>query len=437
MAAPMIFCLGLGSFLRWMLFKTPCAQWLATRQEAVTPLTSWKRVVEGVSLYSQGISPYKGDLFHEPPLMLRFFDFVVTVMPGYLDLFFIVMDVVIAVVLYDTVHWYGRYLLKRQDREAKTYASDVKPLLLKSSDLFWTKTKIVALYLFNPYTIAVCLAKSTSVFNNLAIALVFLFTLKGQRFGAAFFVAIAGYLSLYPLMLALPVAIFMLQREGKVTNYFSPSSLNDMSKTFTAVAAPFCALLLMSYHLEGSCDFLKSTYGFILTVPDLTPNTGVFWYFFTEMFEHFRVFFLWVFQIHVFIYTVPLGVKLRDHPIFLMYVLTTIISIFKSYPSYGDASLYLSMLPMWSYVYQYVRNSLVVTCMFVCSTVLAPILWHLWIYAGSANANFYFAITLVYSAGQIFLITDVVFAFLRREFHLINGCEPKLENGTKAEVEIR
>ena len=48
-----------------------------------------------------------------------------------------------------------------------------------------------------------------------------------------------------------------------------------------------------------------------LTVPDLTPNMGVFWYFFTEMFEHFRLFFICVFQINAFIYAVPLAVKLR------------------------------------------------------------------------------------------------------------------------------
>jgi hypothetical protein len=38
---------------------------------------------------------------------------------------------------------------------------------------------------------------------------------------------------------------------------------------------------------------------------------------------------------------------------------------------------------------------------------------------------------------QVFLITDVVFGFLRRQFHLVSGFEPKLENGNKAEVEIR
>ena len=52
-------------------------------------------------------------------------------------------------------------------------------------------------------------------------------------------------------------------------------------------------------------------YVFRLSVPDLTPNLGVFWYFFTEMFEHFRAFFICVFQIHAFLYTIPLAVKLR------------------------------------------------------------------------------------------------------------------------------
>ena len=48
-----------------------------------------------------------------------------------------------------------------------------------------------------------------------------------------------------------------------------------------------------------------------LTIPDLTPNIGLFWYFFTEMFEHFREFFLWTFQINAFIYIIPLSITLK------------------------------------------------------------------------------------------------------------------------------
>lgn len=34
-----------------------------------------------------------------------------------------------------------------------------------------------------------------------------------------------------------------------------------------------------------------------LTVSDLTPNVGLNWYFFTEMFDHFRSFFVGTFQV--------------------------------------------------------------------------------------------------------------------------------------------
>ena len=50
------------------------------------------------------------------------------------------------------------------------------------------------------------------------------------------------------------------------------------------------------------------------------------------------------------------------------------------------------------------RNALLVMCMLICSSFLAPVFWHLWIYAGSANANFFFAITLAYSTAQVFII---------------------------------
>ncbi len=48
-----------------------------------------------------------------------------------------------------------------------------------------------------------------------------------------------------------------------------------------------------------------------LSVPDQTPNLGLFWYFFTETFEHFRIFFLCVFQMNAFIYVIPLTIRFR------------------------------------------------------------------------------------------------------------------------------
>jgi phosphatidylinositol glycan class U len=47
------------------------------------------------------------------------------------------------------------------------------------------------------------------------------------------------------------------------------------------------------------------------------------------------------------------------------------------------------------------RYTLVVAGCFVACTLLAPVMWTLWIDQGSANSNFYFAITLVYNSAQV------------------------------------
>ena len=57
----------------------------------------------------------------------------------------------------------------------------------------------------------------------------------------------------------------------------------------------------------------------------------------------------------------------------------------------------------------------------LATTILAPILWQLWIYNNSANANYYFAINLFFSTAQIFLITDLLFASVKRDFFLKTG----------------
>mgnify|MGYP002377851119 CR=1 FL=1 len=88
-------------------------------------------------------------------------------------------------------------------------------------------------------------------------------------------------------------------------------------------------------------------------VPDYTPNIGIFWYFFTEMFDHFRSLFVWTFQMHVLVlYLLPFSIRLRKDPIFLFWLLCALFCTFKSYPAYGDAAFYFNYLPIWSYLFR-------------------------------------------------------------------------------------
>lgn len=47
------------------------------------------------------------------------------------------------------------------------------------------------------------------------------------------------------------------------------------------------------------------------------------------------------------------------------------------------------------------KSTLVISCTIVTTSVLAPILWYLWIILGTANANFYFGITIGYNVAQV------------------------------------
>ncbi|OWF55148.1 Phosphatidylinositol glycan anchor biosynthesis class U protein [Mizuhopecten yessoensis] len=427
-------CVIAGVIFRLWLYRSFLPEWLSTRAEIVTPTTSWERAMEGLSLKQSFISPYSGDLFHETPLMLRILGFMNKFSQNSINLMFVGLDLVCAILLLKISKMFGGYLLVHQARSVKNYATDIDSLILRSEDLHSVQFLVTIAHAFNPYCIAACLARSTAIFNNLALLFTIYYLLKGNKIMCGCFLAIASYLTMYPIILLAPVAIFFYQRSYPTcVSYTDPRALSSYVQTSVITLVWLAAFIGASAFLEESWDFLNSTYGFTLTVPDLTPNLGVFWYFFTEMFEHFRTFFICVFQINVVIYTFPLSIKLREHPVFLLYLLIFLIGIFKSYPSFADVGLFLCLLPLWKHVFSYMRNTFVVTCMFVCTTVFAPILHHLWLYAGSANANFYFAIALAFSTAEIFLVTDLLFAFLRREFDMHHGKKHIMPDGAEGQ----
>ncbi|XP_012827216.2 phosphatidylinositol glycan anchor biosynthesis class U protein isoform X1 [Xenopus tropicalis] len=392
-------------------------------------------VVEGMALLDLGVSPYSGDLFHETPLILYLFHFLV----DYAEIVFMITDALTAITLYLAVKDYNKLMFKKQKLllELKRYSQEGHDLLRVPTEMYYVPLKVALFYLLNPYTVLSCVAKSTCVINNAVIALFILATVKGSRLLSAVFLSVATYQSLYPITLLPPALLYLLQKEFIPIKMKSPSFWLFSCQYCSMYLGCLCVLVCHSFFLLNSWDFIPSIYGFILSVPDLTPNIGLFWYFFAEMFEHFSLFFVCVFQINVFFYIVPLTIKLKDHPMFLMFMQLAVISIFKSYPTVGDVALYMALLPMWAHLSRFLRNVFIVSCMLIVCTLLFPVLWHLWIYAGSANSNFYYAITLSFNVGQILLVSDYFYAFLRREYHLHHGLYLTKKDGTEATLVLK
>lgn len=225
----------------------------------------------------------------------------------------------------------------------------------------------------------------------------------------------AAYLSMYPALLLPPLVLLAYDRSqtpGKT------QPIKFVGSCVGVAVATVAALFQMSYFITGSWEFLSSTYGIQLTLTDLTPNVGLWWYFFIEMFDSFRSFFLAVFWLHLSSYVGALSIRIRRQPLLVITLLLGIFGIFKPYPSISDTSLFLAMTPLYRHVFPLMRYTFVIAATILYSTFLGPAFYYLWIYAGSGNANFFYAITLVWSLGQSLLVSDLTFAALRDEWEV-------------------
>ena len=68
------------------------------------------------------------------------------------------------------------------------------------------------------------------------------------------------------------------------------------------------------------------------------------------------------------------------------------------------------------------------------ASLLGPAFLHLWIYAGSGNANFFYAITLVYSLAQIILVADALYAMVRVDWETHEGTDSVNKGGEIAQI---
>jgi GPI-anchor transamidase subunit U len=313
--------LGSATTLRLLIFLAlpRIPDFLTTQVEISTPISSYKRIKEGLFLYERGVSPYDGGVFHQAPLLLVIFGLLT---PG---LLFTALDVLNAA------------SLKSVADSLKIKSPRFKPL---------DGTFIAAAYLFNPFTILSCLGQSPSLLSNTAIIQAVLSAQNGDGMRAMFALAFGAYLSMYPALFIPPVLLLLYQSDPNVK-----ATTQTTLQHLGYFVAAFAALISSTVFITGNLwEFISSCYGMQLTVPDLTPNVGLWWYFFIEIFDSFRDFFIGVFWLHMAGYVGGLTLRLHKEPLFVITSLAGLFAVFKPYPSIADVSLYLGFLPLYQHI---------------------------------------------------------------------------------------
>ncbi|KAI5251669.1 GPI transamidase-like protein component PIG-U [Aureobasidium subglaciale] len=382
---------------------------LSGRVELSTPVTGFKRLREGLFLYNHGLSPYDGGVFHQAPLLLPLFSLLPD--PTRYPL--------VTVLLYTLVDLASAYALMQIFASGQSYATRFFTSSRESKR--WSSSAVAATYLFNPFIILTCLARSTNVFGNLFILLSVLKACRGAPIGSAFALAMASYMSLHPLLLLPPLAIlcydsYVLRRKNPLESGHT-TGLPAFAVRYTVVLVATIAILFaLSCALTGDWSFISSVYASRLLLPDLTPNVGLWWYFFIEIFDSFRNFFLGVFWLHMVSYSPALTIRLREQPLAAIVLLCGIFAIFQPYANVGDAGFWLSLLSMYGHVHELSRYAFPAISALIYTTLLGPAFYYLWVYAGSGNANFFYAITLVWSLALSVILADMLYAIIRDEW---------------------
>ncbi|XP_076754199.1 phosphatidylinositol glycan anchor biosynthesis class U [Xylocopa sonorina] len=417
----------LAGTIRFLLMISEYQKVISDRVEVSTALNSWKRVTEGVYLYNFGIDPYTGDLFHETPIGLYVFNFIQLHLPRWvLFCLFVFTDLLTALLLGFTAKHYAIELISRKLEVERNKKSDNENMESHNdaSTIYTSMMYVSVGYLFNPYIILNCVGLTTTVFTNLLYSIALVSMTKVSIMWSGLSISLLTLQGLYPISLIVPTMIYIARSD-------SLNRKRNITIFIMVFASILMTLFCISYYIMGSWSFIWSTFGFILTVPDLRPNVGLYWYFFTEVFEHFRWLFIASFQINVgLLYIVPLALRLRHDPMLLAFSYLAIAAIFKSYPCIGDVGFYISLLPLWRHLFQYTQQGFIVGCFMLFCTIFAPTVWYQWMYSRSANANFYFGVTLAFAIAQIFLLTDILFASVKYEFVVRHGINKDVSGST-------
>ncbi|KAK2464185.1 hypothetical protein APHAL10511_003642 [Amanita phalloides] len=291
-------------------------------------------------------------------------------------------------------------------------------LLLKSHLLygrcvtFARDNLIFACYLINPYVLLSSLGLSTSSLENMFVLLVVLFSSHGLKSVTLLLMAVLTHISpSYNIILPSIAMLSLLGPNSRLADPYKPNIRRlSLVLSLGQFMTYFILLTVASSLASGNWSWISQTWGASFLLPDLTPNPGLWWYYFTEMFDHFRPFFLMVFSVHLLIYTLPFCIKFQYDPLYATFCLLGILGIFKPYPTLADAGLFTSMIAIFPEIYSYFRHPLVTTILHLHASLLMPLFHNLWLQQGTGNANFFYASTLVFACANGAAVIDCVWA---------------------------
>lgn len=352
-------------------------------------------VKESLFLLRNGVNIYSGGNLQAAPWLLTIFSGFDGILNNYfgLRILFIAADFGIAAALYRLSELLGK----------------------KQNQL--TPVQVLKCYLYNPFGII-------AVFGmNWTILLVFLklaamnSALQGNELIGAALCGFLIHVDFYNLALVAPIAL----------------ATKNPKKVALKCLATWMILFITSNWLLSLYwgirkvqfgEMLDSVYLSMMRVDSLRPNSGMFWYLYTQSFPAFTPLLKITFQMTLAVFWPACSIKFSSDPVFMFLALLGSQMILKPYPSVVDYAVYFGVLMTQFHIFERTRVLLVAFFVAFGVYVLKMQIWRYWIELPGFNANFYYIFTLIWNAILIIMYLDVIAAYTK---HRIYRDNPKLE----------
>ncbi len=373
-----------------------------------TPINSFRSLEEALFLSFNNMNPYhEGEIVHHPPLVLELFKFLESPIP--MNIFLALMD-----------SFCGIQLIKL-NKKLRDHDNDRS---------YYPDYVIAAFYSFNPLALLTVYAKSTNTINNF-VFLTALNAFASNPLGLSCMVLIAmsAYLSYYGWYFIIPMLLFAYKKASKEGR----GAGNIVFKSIFTFLLTLMVLLGISYKISGSSfRFASLVYGTIVRFRKITPNLGLWWYFFTEIFDAFSQFYLGIFNLYSFIFVVPITMRFIGSEdssiidaIFTVWSQVGILNISRAYPTIADNNIYFSMMILFKPLYRKLKFAPSVSTLAMFTILLLlPVFYYVWMGANSGNANFFYAIGLTHTLIEMVVLSDFFWSKLQLNYYKSKGIDP-------------
>mmetsp|Transcript_9079 Transcript_9079/g.23327 ORF Transcript_9079/g.23327 Transcript_9079/m.23327 type:complete len:393 (-) Transcript_9079:102-1280(-) len=191
-----------------------------------------------------------------------------------------------------------------------------------------------------------------------------------------------------------------------------------IASVFLMATSTSILLLQKGKKSRGICKhWMSHAYGPIFRVQDLSPNASLLWYLSVQCFPEMKRMFLWLMHLQPLVLAIPVALELSASPIALLLCQASINNVFRQSMTAGQLALQALLSLAGSDTFRGIPGAHLYFAFFLAavSLVLMHVVKQLWIDAGTANANFYWAFNITLAIAQLAFAVVIIRKTLRGE----------------------